>query len=123
MMTTAGVVTMGGVATTVAGTVAGDILAGVITMGGGILAGGTVGGTTNPRVLTFARVCQRSDVSLVPYSLASCLGVARRPPQGAPPGPPPPSPWHLAGTEVQRESPEMAHRVISLRCGIWSLSG
>jgi hypothetical protein len=62
MMTTAGVVTMGGVATTVAG----DILAGVITMGGGILAGGTVGGTTNPRVLTFARVCQRSDVSLVP---------------------------------------------------------
>jgi hypothetical protein len=80
MMTTAGVVTMGGVATTVAG----DILAGVITMGGGILAGGTVGGTTNPRVLTFARVCQRSDVSLVPYSLASCLGgVARRPPQGA----------------------------------------
>src|SRR5258708_40338310 len=82
MMTTAGVVTMGGVAT-VAGTVAGDILAGVITMGGGILAGGTVGGRTNPRVLTFARVCQRSDVSLVPYSLASCLGVARRPPQGA----------------------------------------
>jgi hypothetical protein len=66
MMTTAGVVTMGGVATTVAGTVAGDILAGVITMGGGILAGGTVGGTTNPRVLTFARVCQRSDVSFVP---------------------------------------------------------
>src|SRR5258707_835489 len=89
MMTTAGVVTMGGVATTVAG----DILAGVITMGGGILAGGTVGGTTNPRELTFARVCQRSDVSLVPYFLASCLGVARRPPQGAPPGPPPPSPW------------------------------
>src|SRR5258708_39298586 len=75
MMTTAGVVTMGGVATTVAG----DILAGVITMGGGILAGGTVGGTTNPRELTFARVCQRSDVSLVPYSLGSCLGVARRP--------------------------------------------
>src|SRR5258705_9795125 len=82
MMTTAGVVTMGGVATTVAGTVAGDILAGVITMGGGILAGGMVGGTTNPRELTFARVCQRSDVSLVPYSLASFLGVARRPPQG-----------------------------------------
>ena len=79
MMTTAGVVTMGGVATTVAG----DILAGVITMAGGILAGGTVGGTTNPRELTFARVCQRSGVSLVPYSLASCLGVARRPPQGA----------------------------------------
>jgi hypothetical protein len=48
MMTTAGVVTIGGVATTVAGTAAGDIL-----------AGGTVGGTTNPRVLTFARVCQR----------------------------------------------------------------
>jgi hypothetical protein len=83
MMTTAGVVTIGGVATTVARTVAGDILAGVITMGGGILAGGTVGGTTNPRVLTFARVCQRRDVSLVPYSLASCLGVARGPPQGA----------------------------------------
>src|SRR5260370_41677645 len=78
-MTTAGVVTMGGVATTVAGTVAGDILAGVITMGGGSLAGGTGGGTTNPRELTFARVCQRSDVSLVPYSLGSCLGVARRP--------------------------------------------
>src|SRR6266446_1597522 len=83
MMTTAGVVTIGGVTTTVAGTVAGDILAGVITMDGGTLAGGTVGGTTNPRVLTFARVCQRSDVSLVPYSLASCLGVARRPSQGA----------------------------------------
>ena len=47
MITTAGVVTMDGVATTVAG----DILAGVITMGGGIPAGGTVGGTTNPRVL------------------------------------------------------------------------
>src|SRR5260370_39879475 len=83
MMTSAGVVTMGGVAATVAGTVAGDIVAGVITMGGGIVAGGTVGGTTNPRVLSFARVCQRSDVSLVPYSLASCLGVARLPPQGA----------------------------------------
>jgi hypothetical protein len=55
MMTTAGVVTIGGVATTVAGTVAGDILAAA----GDILAGGTVGGTTNPRVLTFARVCQR----------------------------------------------------------------
>jgi hypothetical protein len=85
MMTTAGVVTIGGVATTVAGTVAGDILAvagdilavagdilavagDILAVAGGILAGGTVGGTTNPRVLTFARVCQRRDVSLVPYS-------------------------------------------------------
>jgi len=79
MMTTAGVVAIGGIATTVAGTVAGDILA----VAGDILAGGTVGETANPRVLTFARVCQRRDVSLVPYSLASCLGGARRPPQGA----------------------------------------
>src|SRR5258705_11266351 len=100
-MTTAGVVTMGGVATTVAGTVAGDILAGVITMGGGILAGGMVGGTTNPRELTFARVCQRSDVSLGPYSLASCLRVARRPPQRAPPGPPPPSPWRRGKNDAK----------------------
>src|SRR5258706_12768365 len=84
MMTTAGVVTMGGGATTVAGTVAGDIRAGVVTMGGGILAGGTVGGTTNPRELTFARVCQRSDVSLVPYSLASCRSGTTATPRRAP---------------------------------------
>jgi hypothetical protein len=52
MMTTAGVVAIGGIATTVAGTVAGDILA----VAGDILvvAGGTVGETTNPGVLAFA---------------------------------------------------------------------
>jgi hypothetical protein len=53
----------------VGGTVAGR------TVGGGTVGGGTVGGDTNPRVLTFARVYHRRVVSLVPYSLASCLGV------------------------------------------------
>jgi len=43
-ITIGGVITTGGVATTLAGRTAG---------------GGTGGGNTNPRVLTFARVCQR----------------------------------------------------------------
>ena len=44
LITTGGVITTDGVATTVAGRT---------------VAGGTVGGDTNPRVLTFARVWQR----------------------------------------------------------------
>ena len=50
MMTTARVVTIGGVATTV-GTVAGDILAvagDILAVAGDILPGGTVGETTKP---------------------------------------------------------------------------
>src|SRR6266481_2010471 len=68
LITTGGVTTTGGVATTVAGPA---------------VAGGTVGGDTNPRVLTFARVCERRVVCLAPHSSASCLGVERSLPQGA----------------------------------------